>query len=860
MFVHLHSHLTGSISDSIITPEESVAWARSAGVPAHAVTDHGSLTAVYPFYLAAQGSGVRPIFGIEAYFDAHEPGDTIPRLARTHLILLAKNIRGFRNLVRLNNEAWEKRFRPPRFAMVNWDMLKRYREGLICTTACVGGPVGVCVMNGQYERAEDIYRKLNDLFGENFYPEVAAHPIPDQPPVNRAVLAYARRSGRPPVLTNDCHYPRSNDWFIHNLYIKTSGKTPKSFSYNATCFYLKPAEEMRRTEFPDAFADETLRIAEVCTADEELRARLEKGFAAPKISRALFLSKQVPITPRMAVMDAGRVMRLPDRVLAEAGGLIGGADSLDEALRRSGRLRAFARKFPLVWNGASGLEGLPRYVEPDFSSCVDADDEMLSLLPVRTVEGLTVIDVDAAILGRLGVPVRPATRAERGPTAAVSDFFEGLRRWWNEDAQAALPFFERSVSARGPVEAYFRLADTLASAGKSKLARNVLASLASTHEKVDPALSDRARRVLAALIGANDSGAAGAVRRRGSKSPALPVSIDHLPDFSALYLNGRLGPPEVRRAVELVEELLENDVGVVAVRADAPASRSACFAPLLIGLDAFLRRYRGRIYRVGSGGGQGCPVPTAPVSEISRTEISPWRVGGGPLMDRWFPAFGSVGEVAATIPADLSLKSRRAPELAFRAGPAGRTVRHSQLIRARIRHAVLRDPGMRRWRLPVTDISGDGLVVRAPRTKIVPDRVQVDLELGADVARPAESLAVRVLSGNFWRIDPPETWTIRPMRHGRRKRCRTPARMISCTPGGAPGIHEGLITEISLSGCELEGGGKFAEGESAALMMQDDLVLAVWKLRSRARKSIWAFYDYEPAVRSRLSRKFGLSR
>lgn len=769
---------------------------------------------------------------------------------KTHLVLLAKNLAGFKNLVRINNAAW-RNLRPPRYPTVTWDMLARFSAGLVCTTACIGGPVGVAVRKGRYDRAEELYKKLLDIFGGDFYPEVSGHPLLEQPSVNQAVLVYAKRSGRPPMLTNDCHYLKSDDWFIHNLYIKTREKKPRSFSYTATCFYLKTPSEMRGMDFPEGFSDVTVEIAESCGAFEELGRFLAGGrtvdihvpfdtwpslaggfskISESKKRTAMFPSRGVPITPKMAMGDAGRVLRLQKELLNEFAAGLDPQATLEDAGRRSRRLRAFSEKYPLFWQGALGLEGLPRYVEPDFDVCVDVDEEALSLLPIRNADGLMVIDVEAEVLRRLGVPVRRSCPDERRNVQRWKSYFDGMKFWWNDSFDEAADCLEKAISVECPVQAYFLLADSLAERGKVPLAKNILRSLMSSDSHNSPAILEKARRALSAM--GDLGGAAPGPRRHGRGG----VSIDNLPDFSVLYLNGRLGADEVQKAVGCVEGLLEDDVGVVAVKPDAASSRSAFFLPLLIGLDAFLRRYRGRIYRLG---------PRRP----------------GVLLNRWFAAFKNIGNVLREIPQDVALHARPAPELVFRAKSRGRQVRHSQLIRGKIPYAVLRDQGGRSWRLQVDEISGESIRLIAPKTRLAPACAKVELEVGRARAISESALAVKRLGHDRWLVLPPVAWSLRPMRVGRRRPCRIPARMVSCMPGGAPSVEAANVTDLSLSGCVLVGGNSFAENESIALILGTavEVVVAAWKIRQAQEKSVWAFYDYESSVRGRLVKSFSLS-
>ena len=413
----------------------------------------------------------------------------------------------------------------------------------------------------------------------------------------------------------------------------------------------------------------------------------------------------------------------------------------------------------------------------------------------------------------------------------MANYFAGLRHWWNDEFGGAVQLLEKTVHGPCPAQAYFCLSDSLARLGKLPLAKHILNSIASSDAPKSQALRGQLERALSAL-GGDES------RRAASSKNRESVSIDHLPDFSVLYLNGSFGIEEAQKAVGLVEHLLESDVGVVAIFPDRKARDSALFLPMLIGIDAFLRRYRGRIYLVGSP-----------------------STSSGPLIRRWFPAYPTFGDVSREIPRDVALKPRAAPELVFNVHRSGRAIRHSQLIRSRIRHAVIRDPAGRSWRRIVDDISGNAILVTAPETLIVPGGVRVELEIGRDVAVSPSPLAVRALSRDIWAIEPPIAWDIRPLRVGKRKSCRIDARVVSCTPGGARGVLLATVTELSLSGCILETRGNFAENESVAVVLgKPEITLAAWKIRAEKNGSIWAFYDYEPEIRARLVKSFALAR
>lgn len=284
-FVHLHLHTQYSLLDGAIRIKDLFAKAQEFGMPAVASTDHGNMFGAIDFYTAAMKASIRPILGSEIYFTPGHRKDRRPaKKARVldsqdaeegkyqihHLILLAKNNTGYKNLCKLLSRAYlEGFYYKPR---ADIELLKTYREGLIATTACLKGEVGYNFFTGQDEKAHSAILKLREVFGDDFYLEVQQNGIEEQKIVNSKVISFAHEKSIPLVATNDCHYLTPEDAKAQEvlLCIQT-GKTfsdEKRMKLTTDEFYFKSAEMMRESfsHIPEA-CDNTLRIADKCNID-----------------------------------------------------------------------------------------------------------------------------------------------------------------------------------------------------------------------------------------------------------------------------------------------------------------------------------------------------------------------------------------------------------------------------------------------------------------------------------------------------------------------------------------------------------------------------------------------------------------
>lgn len=286
-FVHLHVHSHYSLLDGATRCEDLLAAAARMGMTHLALTDHGNLFGAVEFYLAAEKAGVKPILGLEAYISPttrHDRTMGNPSTACYHLLLLARNAAGWRNLIRLSSRAYLEGFyyRP----RVDRQLLAEFHEGLICTTACLGGEVPSALLAGDFARARRIAGEYLDIFGkDHFFIEVQNQGLDEQTRVNPLLVKLAEELGVGVVGTNDVHFLTAGDKPSHEvLTCVSTGKTLSSgggMEYPPT-LYLRSPQEMRQVlkEFPLA-ADHTLQIAEMCDVQMDFSRRHLPKFPAP---------------------------------------------------------------------------------------------------------------------------------------------------------------------------------------------------------------------------------------------------------------------------------------------------------------------------------------------------------------------------------------------------------------------------------------------------------------------------------------------------------------------------------------------------------------------------------------------------
>jgi DNA polymerase-3 subunit alpha len=322
-FVHLHCHSEYSLLDGANRIDDLITRAKELEQPAVAITDHGNLHAAWEFQEKAKKTGIKPIIGMEAYV---APGDRRERgrqrvqgdfgrpLAKPyyHLIVIARDAVGYRNLVKLSSLAYTEGFyTKPR---IDRELLARYNEGLVVTSACMAGEVATHLLNDAYQLAADAASWYANVFKDRYFLEVQGHDSEGQVRLNKLVLALARDLGLPVVATNDAHFLRATDHDAHDILLCIGlGKDRADadrLRYDRG-LYFKSAPEMAQ-RFPDRtdVIENTLRIA------EETDVPFQKKYFLPSFPLPIGTATENELLVRLATEGAKARYgdRLPENV------------------------------------------------------------------------------------------------------------------------------------------------------------------------------------------------------------------------------------------------------------------------------------------------------------------------------------------------------------------------------------------------------------------------------------------------------------------------------------------------------------------------------------------------------------------
>ena len=272
-FVHLHVHTQYSILDGAASIQSLVDRAVELGMPAVAITDHGNMFGAKEFYDKARKAGIKPILGCEVYVVKNRFEKDKDEKAGDHLILLAKNLKGYHNLIKMVSYSWTEGFYyKPR---IDKELLRKYHDGLICSSACLGGELPQAIMRGDEAGAEAVIREFKEIFGEDYYLELQLHKpksglvnngvYEHQVKVNEVLVGLSQKHGVKLIATNDSHFTLEEDAQAHDhLICLNTGKDledPNRMKYTGQ-EYFKTAEEMAALfpTHPEAL-ENTLEIA-----------------------------------------------------------------------------------------------------------------------------------------------------------------------------------------------------------------------------------------------------------------------------------------------------------------------------------------------------------------------------------------------------------------------------------------------------------------------------------------------------------------------------------------------------------------------------------------------------------------------
>ena len=268
-FVHLHNHSDYSLLDGAQRIDQLVNTIDDLNMDSVALTEHGNMFSVVPYYKYAKNAGIKPIIGCEIYvatgsrFDKnHHPGGG---WGNNHLILLAQNFTGYKNLMKLVTAGYLEGFyyRP----RIDMELLRQYSEGLICMSACLKGEVPERMLNGDYEGAKNAALSFSEIFPDRYYLEIQNHGIPEEEANIQNMKKLSSELGLPLVCTNDAHYAKQDHWEAHDIHICLgTGKErsdPNRLRYATPEFYFKSQDDMYHLfkDFPGAI-ENTRKIAD----------------------------------------------------------------------------------------------------------------------------------------------------------------------------------------------------------------------------------------------------------------------------------------------------------------------------------------------------------------------------------------------------------------------------------------------------------------------------------------------------------------------------------------------------------------------------------------------------------------------
>jgi DNA polymerase III subunit alpha len=282
-FAHLHLHTEYSLLDGATKVDELFNRVKELGQSAVAITEHGNMGAVIKKYQAAKKAGVKLIMGCEVYV-CDDIGVKDKDAKRYHLILLAKDLEGYQNLIKLDSIANNEGFYYK--ARVDKKLLRKYSKGLICMTACLANDVDQAVVGGDEERAKKLIEDYIDIFGkENFYLEVQDHEIPEEKVVADFYKRVAKEMNLKIVATCDAHFLKKDDAYAHEvmLAIQTNGdmNIEKRFKFSGEGYWIKSEEEMRKI-FPQEYLDLSCEIADRCNVELEMGEPIFPDFDSPE--------------------------------------------------------------------------------------------------------------------------------------------------------------------------------------------------------------------------------------------------------------------------------------------------------------------------------------------------------------------------------------------------------------------------------------------------------------------------------------------------------------------------------------------------------------------------------------------------
>lgn len=311
-FVSLHNQTYFSILDSIVSPKALFGKAKELGQKAVAITDHGTLASAWDAWKISKDAGVKLIIGCECYFQ--DDASNIENKFR-HIVLIATNAIGYRNLLTLNKKGFDQNILTGKrvYSVLDWKLLEKYSEGLICLTACGNGIVSQLLMKGQFDEAEKTLLRLKNIFGDKLGIEVQPNNMKrgsnnyndeiDQQFLNKRLIDFGKKHNIRVVAACNTHYLNKEDSDVHDVFLAIGSHQPKHsnfrLKYNVPEFYLKSGDEVKSfftrnygEEFAQQMCDNSVYFADMCEVPE---------WIDPKFSNPS--GKELPIFPVKDELD-----------------------------------------------------------------------------------------------------------------------------------------------------------------------------------------------------------------------------------------------------------------------------------------------------------------------------------------------------------------------------------------------------------------------------------------------------------------------------------------------------------------------------------------------------------------------------
>lgn len=266
-YINYHVHSIYSVLDGIIKIDDYIAWAKAHKLNAIGITDHGQVSGLIQLWKKCNSADIKPLLGFEAYYTDDEKGVKESK-EMYHLILIAKNRQGWDNIIKLHNEAYDEDMYYYK-CRINIDMLKKYHEGIICTTACIGSKPAQLFINGDKEGAINHILELKSIFNNDLYLEMQEHGIPEEKEYNKFLYQVSQEHNIKYVIQNDAHYTNKEDAFAHEVLLckNTRAKITDEnrFKFPTNEFYLKDKEDIFDTfdYFPNSVVEKAIENIQV---------------------------------------------------------------------------------------------------------------------------------------------------------------------------------------------------------------------------------------------------------------------------------------------------------------------------------------------------------------------------------------------------------------------------------------------------------------------------------------------------------------------------------------------------------------------------------------------------------------------